>query len=92
MAKKKKNFADLSYTVAMFRLGEDLVHLTTLVTATPLAHGQRRLDAPAHCGFDLCAEPTAPARAGSKVRIKFRPQLHALVENLTTFARGTVPP
>ena len=92
MAKKKKNFADLSYTVVVYRLGEDLVHLTTLVTATPMAQGQRRLDGTARCGFDLCAGPTAPARAGSKARLIFRPQMHALVENLTTFARGTVPP
>ena len=49
------------------------MHFTTFVTETPSSHLQRALDELGRCGFDLCAVTMAPGRAGSEVRIEFRP-------------------
>ena len=49
------------------------MHFTTFITDTPLAHLQRALDELGRCGFDLCAVTMASGRAGSEVRIEFRP-------------------
>ena len=49
------------------------MHFTTFVTETPISHLQRALDELGRCGFDLCAVTMAPGRAGSEVRIEFRP-------------------
>jgi acetolactate synthase regulatory subunit len=49
------------------------VHFATFVTQTPIAHLQRALDEVGRCGFDLCAVTMAPGRAGSEVRIEYRP-------------------
>jgi hypothetical protein len=68
------------------------VHFTTFVTEKPLPHLQRAPDELRRCGFDLCAVTMASGRAGSEVRIGFRPHLYALARNMAAFMRGIEPP
>jgi Transposase DDE domain group 1 len=68
------------------------VHFKTFVTEKPLPHLHRALDELHRTSFDLCALTVVPGRAGTKVRIEFRPQLYALAYNLTAFMLRIEPP
>ena len=65
------------------------MHFTTFVTETPISHLQRALDEIGRRGFDLCAVTMAHGRAGSEVRIEFRPcgtiQANTLVARIARF-------